>query len=167
MSGSKRAYQGIDKLRRTLRKIDPDMAKPVRAAVEDGARAIEFNILRDVPVDQGDLQRSISYKLGRDGFSAYVGAGADRASIVKLGFGQAERKYTKSGALTKATLANDDALFQAYKLHWLEEGTKPHGGHPGTPALHIKKRAFDATKVWLQEKLKDAIDEALERASRG
>lgn len=163
----KKSYAGIDKLRRTLRKIDPEAQTPVKEAVKNGAQLIEFDILRSVPVDEGDLQRSISYKLGRDGFTAYVGAGADRAQIVKKGFSQSVRRYTKTGALTKATIDDDNARFQAYKLHWFEEGTKPNGAHPGIPAMHIKKRAFDANKTWIRKQIDDGIAAALEKASRG
>jgi len=164
---SKKSYAGIDKLRRTLRKIDPDSQKLVKKAVKEGAEMIEFKILRSVPVDEGDLQRSISHKLGRDGFTAYVGAGADRAQVVSNGFAQSTRKYTKTGSLTKATIDNENARFQAYKLHWFEEGTKPNGAHPGIPAMHIKKRAFDSSKKWIRSQIDDAIDAALESASRG
>jgi len=162
-----KGYQGVDKLRKLLRKIEPEAQAPVKEAIKKGAELIEFDILRAVPVDEGDLQRSISYKLGRDGFTAYVGAGADRAQIVKNGFAQSARKYTKAGALTKATIDNDNARFQAYKLHWFEEGTKPNGAHPGIPAMHIKKRAFDANRQWIRDQINEAITEALEKASRG
>lgn len=164
---SKRAYQGVDKLRRLLRKIDPELTDNVRAVIRKGSQGIEFNMLASVPVDEGDLQQSISFKTGRDGFTAYIGPGVDRASITKLGFGMSEQKHTRSGALTKATIANNDARFQLYKAHWIEYGTKPHGGHPGQPARPFMTPAYDANKGWIQADLKNAIKEALEAAGRG
>ena len=47
-----------------------------RHAIADAADLIMFQQLRDVPVDEGDLARSIEIKLGNDKLSAEIGPGA-------------------------------------------------------------------------------------------
>jgi len=120
-----RGYAGMSKLRKLLNKMEPDTRGLVSDVIEDGAQAIRADMMIGAPVDDGDLVRSISYKLGRNGLSAYIGPGADRASIAKRGFGQSQRRYTKGGSLTSATLKDDHARLQLYKAHWYEHGTKP------------------------------------------
>jgi len=164
---SKSAYSGVAKLRRLLRKMDPETVKGVTDAMKRGAESIHYDMLSSVPQDSGDLARSIGTKKGRDGMTYYIGPGADRASVVKLGFGQADQKYTKSGALTKATISNNDARFQLYKANWIEFGTKPHGGHPGTPARPFLNPAYDANSRRIMSEVQNAIAKALESAANG
>jgi len=164
-ANSKRAYQGINKLRRLLRKMDPEITQPVKDAIKQGAQAIEADMMMGAPVDEGDLQRSISYKLGNDGMSAYIGPGADRAVIRKSGFAGGARKYTKSGDLTRATIKDDDARFQLSKANWIEFGVKPHGNHPGRPAAPFLNPAFDANRDWILREVQGAIDTAIKQAA--
>jgi hypothetical protein len=166
MSNSSRSYQGVDKVRRLLRKIEPEMTQGIRNTIEKGAKAIEADMLMGVPVDQGDLARSISYKLGRDGFTAYIGPGADRAKIIKTGFKDVSVKYTKAGNLSSASIKDKHALMQLFKAHWIEHGTKPHGNHPGRTASPFLNPAFDANKSWILRELEDEIDGTIAKAAR-
>lgn len=164
MSGG---YKGMSKLRKLLKKVDPEARGLVADVIEGGAKAIENSMIISAPVDSGDLVHSISYKLGRDGLSAYIGPGADRAAITKKGFGQTRRRYTSTGNLTSATIKDLDARFQLYKAHWIEHGTKGHGGHPGQPARPFINPAYDANANRIKRDLSKAIDDALEMAARG
>jgi len=161
-----RGYAGMSKLRKLLNKMDPEARDLVADVIKDGAQAIETDMMIGAPVDDGDLVQSISHKLGRNGLSAYVGPGASRASISKMGFGQSQRRYTKAGNLTSATIRDDHARFQLYKAHWHEHGTKPHGNHPGQPSRPFINPAYDANASWIKTRLKDAIDEALRISAR-
>lgn len=164
---SKRAYAGVDKLRKLMRKLDPETTQGVKDVLKDGADAIQFSMLMGAPVDEGDMARSIAVKLGRDGMTAYIGAGADRANIVKSGFGAVTAKYTKSGALTSATIKDKDALFQLYKSHWIEHGTSARGNHPGQRPRPFINSAYDAHADRIQAEMSKAIDEALRIAANG
>jgi HK97 gp10 family phage protein len=168
-----RGYAGVDKLRRLLKKIDPEVVAGVRAKVEEGSQAIARDMRAGAPRDQGDLLNSISYKLSGDKLAAYIGPGADRANIIKHGLKTTKTtkagstsllKTTKRGNLTSATIKDQNARFQLYKASWVEFGTKPHGSHPGTSARPFINPAFDANKNWLLNDMRVELDKALTRA---
>jgi len=168
-----RGYAGVDKLRRLLKKIDPEVVAGVREKVEEGAQAIEADMMMGAPVDTGELRYSISYKLSSDKLAAYIGPGADRANIIKHGLKTTKTtkkgtasllKTTKSGNLTSATIADQDARMQLYKANWVEYGTKPHGSHPGQPARPFINPAFDQNRDWLLRDMRVELDKALTRA---
>lgn len=159
-----RGFSNVSKLRRKLRKIDPEATRGVKKAVERAAQAIEADAIGNVPIDEGDLQRSISYKVGRDGFSAIIGPGVDRATIRSKGLGGATMKFTRSGALTSATIKDKDARFQLSKGLWVEFGTKSNDSGKSMPPRPFMQPAFDVNKGWAVREIREAISDALESA---
>lgn len=67
--------RGVSKLRRKLRRFDDDARREAQGAVAEAADLVRFHVLRRVPVDTGDLARSIEVKLGSDKLSAEIGPG--------------------------------------------------------------------------------------------
>lgn len=162
---SRRGYSGINKLRRTIRRMDDEVSGGIKKEIKSAAQSIEMDMLGMVPVDEGDLARSIAYKLGRDGLTAVIGPAADSVQI-KKGFGGVDLKYTKSGNLTAATIRNQKARFELYKAHWVEFGTKQ--GKPGSsaqPARPFIQPAYDANKDRFTKRVKDAVAKAIEVSS--
>ena len=145
MSGDKR-------LRRTLRRIEPQTGHEVGDAVERTARDIEANALMFVPVDEGDLARSIFAKRGRDGLTYVIGPGAKSVNISKNPFQRAALGI-KSGT-------QRDRYFQFFKGWWIELGTSRQ------PARPFMQPAFDLAKRRGLRDIQRAIGVALDKASR-
>lgn len=163
----RRGLEGLTSLRKKLRRMDDESTLRIRKEIEAGAREIERDQLGGVPVDEGDLALSISYKIGNDGFTAVVGPAADSVQI-KRGFGMADRKYTKAGNLTAATIRSDKARFNLYKAHWIEFGTKQ--GLPGSsaqPARPFIQPAWDANRDRIAYRVRSAVTQVLREASDG
>lgn len=160
--------QGVSNLRRTLRRIEPEMTEEARGAMQDGAEAITLDAVARVPRDEGDLARSIGYKLGRDGLTAIIGPAAKQVAMVGGRTSAGAPFATRSRRQRKLSIKNKEALFQFFKGYWLEYGTKGSPAHniPPLPAHPFMGPAFDLNKEWLLDKVRQGINRALERASR-
>ena len=153
----RKGFAGVTKLRRTLRRMDPELTDGVKAEIALVARQVETAMLGLVPVEEGDLAEVIAHKLGRDGLTAVIGPGAGSVQI-KKGMGLSAQKYKKDGSLTAATIRNNNVRFQLYKAHWIEFGTRRQGARPFIqPAFDINKDRF---KRNVRRAVKKAIDEA-------
>lgn len=165
--------QGTNKLRRTLRRLDSNLTKGIRHVIQQGAQAIEADALALVPVDEGDLARSIEYKLGRDGLTAVVGPAASAAEIKRKAtgsaFGQIRRRGKKRGQRVKLSKRNTELYFQFLKGYWIEFGTKGNSQRniPPQPARPFMGPAFAMNRAWITGRARRALRLALEQASRG
>ena len=67
-------FKQSNKLRRTLRRIEPEMIKGVKQELKSAAEHIHFDAItnahRQGLIDQGDMVASIAIKYGRDGLTA-------------------------------------------------------------------------------------------------
>jgi HK97 gp10 family phage protein len=160
-------FSGVTKLRKTLRRVDPEITKGLKDIVSNGAASIARDMAMMAPVDDGDLARSISYKMGRDGFTAVIGPGANNAQIRSKGFGEVKAKYTKSGALTKVTLRNKDARWQLYKALWVEFGTKTgKKGSSAQPARPFLAPAMDLNRGRISRSVSAEINRILTKVAQ-
>lgn len=161
--------KGINKLRRTLRKIEPEMQAPIRQAILNTAEAIKQDAIANAPIDEGDLIRSIDYKIGRDGFTAVVGPGAKAAEIQRKKAGSPFATRTAAGNEVRLSKTNKKLLFQFFKGYWIEFGTKgsPEHNIPPLPARPFMNPAYLLNEEYGKAQVRAAVSAALKRASRG
>lgn len=151
---------GVTKLRKTLRRLDPEIVKDLKTVVREGGEAIKQDQIAGAPVREGDLVREIDYKLGRDGMTVVVGPGAKRVNIAStLPFGEARMNLSP---------AKGHALLQFFKAYWYEFGTKgsPKRNIPPQAAKPFLIPAYDINKEWMLRRARKAIAEALAKASQ-
>lgn len=156
--------QGVNKLRRTLKRIDPEITSGVKIAIREGAEAIQADAIKLVPKDTGDLARSIDYRVSSDGLSAVVGPAARAAEIVRRKTGSAFK-----ASHVRLSARNKKLMFEYFKGWWVERGTKGSPKHniPPQPARPFMKPAYDLNESWILGRVKTGINKALDRASRG
>lgn len=161
--------RGINRLRQTLRRIEPEMQEPIRQAVLNTAEAIKQDAIAGAPIDEGDLVRSIDYKIGRDGFTAVIGPGAKAAEIARSRGGSAFATQDRRGEIIKMSAANKKLLFQFFKGYWHEFGTKgsPEHGIKPLRATPFMNPAYFLNEEYGKQQIRAAVKAALERASRG
>lgn len=155
--------QGAGKLKRKLRRIEPEITRGVRGAVGDVAEAIKQDAIALAPRDQGDLVRAIDAKVGRDGLAAVVGPGAVAADLAR------RRTGSVFGATNlRLSAKNQHLLLQFFKGYWIEFGTKKgDDGSHAQPARPFMQPAFDLNRDWGKEQIRHAVSNALKRVSRG
>lgn len=159
--------KGVTSLRRTLRRIEPEVTKQVRVAMEDGAEAIKLDAVARVPKAEGDLARSIDYQLGRDGLTAIIGPAAKQVAMVGGRTSATTPFATNSKRQRRLSTKNKEALLQFFKGYWIEYGTKgsPKRNIPPMRPHPFMGPAFDLNREWLLGKVREGIDKALEKAS--
>jgi len=165
--------KGVNRLRRTLRRAPDEISDGVVEVVRNGAEAVRLDAVTRVPVDEGDLRRSIDVKYGRDGLTAVVGPGASAAELaarknkraggVRSAFGAARR------ADVRLSKAKSEELFQYFKGVWIEFGTKgvPSRNIPPQPARPFMRPAMDVNRRYFTEESRRAIRRALDQLSTG
>ena len=82
--------EGPNRLRRKLRKIEPDITQQLRNVIRDGASRIAWTAAAFVPVDTGELRASIETKVSSDGMTAIIGPGAKAAEILETLYRETE-----------------------------------------------------------------------------
>ena len=156
--------QGVDKLRLKLRKMEKFVQSGIKPAILQTALEIEASAKQFVPVDKGDLQKSINHKVSGDGMAAVVGPYAKAAIVASL---------VKGGIFNNKSGGEMSALdkkkkFQFFKGYWTEFGTKgtPDRNIPPQPARPFMQPAFDANKTAGLERVKSAVDKQLKDVAR-
>lgn len=144
---------GDRQLRRTLRRIEPTTGKRVSGAIDRTGAAIEADMVRLVPKDEGDLAQAIARKTGRDGLTCVIGPGAKSVSISKNPFRQA--------ALGISSATKHWRYFQFFKGYWLEFGTSKMAPKP------FSQPAFDLNKAFGLKQIRAAVRVSLRDASSG
>lgn len=144
---------GLDRLNRKLKALPEIAEKRIRAAMEDSASEIVSMMKRLAPVDDGDLQMSISWTWGD----------APKGSMAVA---TVQRKRGRSGPRITIFAGNREAFY----ARWVEFGTAPHinGGrfagtkNPGTRAQPFFYVSFRANR----RRTKSAISRAITRAAK-
>ena len=184
MSRRRSRVRGVNKLRRTLKRIDPEVTADVKTAIREGAEAIQADAIKLVPKDTGDLARAIDYRVSSDGLAAVVGPAARAAEIVRRKTGSAFK-----ASQVRLSKRNKKLMFEFYKGWWIERGTKGSTKRtipfykgwwigrgtkgstkrniPPQPARPFMKPAFDLNESWILGRVKAGINKALDRASKG
>lgn len=158
-------FQGVTKLRKTLRRLEPEATKEIKAKIARGAQDIKDDAVRgarnlDKPgVGTGEMIRSITYTFGRDGMTALIGPGADRLKVSKSPFNTTLYK----------TKRDKEAAFNFFKAYWFEFGTKgyPKRNIPPQPARPFMNPAWDMNKDDLIRDIRAEVAKALKVAASG
>lgn len=138
-AAQRRGYAGVTKLRRTLRRLEPDATEGIRKALTEGAEAMHYDMLSNIPKDTGETAQHLSYKVARDGLTARVGF---------IG-----KKDVEGG----------------YVARFIEYGTKGHPAKniPPQPARPFMRPAFDNNKAWMLKQINKAIERTLQVLASG
>ena len=152
---------GVSKLRRTLRRLEPEMLTGIKTEFEKGAQAIEADMLSNAMAlglyDTGDMVDAISYKMGRDGLTGLIGPGASHMKVSKSPFNTTLYK----------TKPSKHMAMQFFKAYWAEFGTKAGKRGGPQPATPFVTPAFDANKDWIAKNTRDEIGKVLMQVSAG
>ena len=76
---------GFDGLAGDLRRLEKDIRRAAKPAIARSAKKLENRIRAAAPIDSGELRRSITSKVSRDGMSATITAKARHALPVEFG----------------------------------------------------------------------------------
>jgi len=129
--------RGVNKLRRTLRRLPSEVTIGIRNSIERGAAAIEADMMINIPKDTGDTAAKISSKVSRDGLTAQIG------------------------------FIGKKAVEGAYVARFIEYGTKGHGNVPPQPARPFMAPAFDANRDWIASEAQAQIRKVLFELTEG
>jgi len=160
--GKRKAWRGGTKLRRTLRRLEPEIKKELvdnfekyASDISDTAAYIAFSkgLYRE-----GDMIESIDYKMGRDGLTAVIGPGAKRIRISKSPFNTT--LYIKD--------KDKHAALQFFKAYWAEFGTKGSSEKnipPQVPTPFMNP-AYDAHKDRITKETRGMIGDILIKVTK-
>lgn len=156
-----RGYAGLSKLRKTLRRLEPEAAEGIKTSFKHGAELIQYDIIQNGLQHRitGDMLRSVDVKMGRDGLTAVIGPGASRIRIGKSPFDTTMYKSAEG----------KHQAFQFFKAYWIEFGTKgyPERNIPAQPAQPFVQPAYDANKGWIVRNVQDEIRATLRNVTSG
>jgi len=139
---SRSRISGVNRLRRKLRRLPDTIQTEVVRAVQDGGNRLEREVIAETPVDEGELRDTLKKQFGRDKLSVRVG-------------------WWEKGNLRNWRKAGWRAQFTLF-------GTKGSAKHniPAQPANHFLHRAFKRVRSQIRGRINQAIDTALEKASK-
>ena len=163
-SSQRSGIRGLAKLRRTLRRIEPEATVGLKKALRDGAEAIKRDAQALAPRDEGDLIAAIDATISRDGFTAVIGPGAKAVNAERAAGRAASR-----GKVVILSSANQELLFQFFKGLWFEFGTKgdPKRNVPPLAAQPFMGPAYDLNAAWIKNNARRELAKALQRAAAG
>jgi HK97 gp10 family phage protein len=157
-------FAGVTKLRKTLRRLEPEATEGIKDAMLEGAERIQRDALVNLRSQlsgrsEGELERSITYKMGRDKMTAVIGPGAKHVKITKNPFDTTQYKSKPS----KRSAMN------FFKGYWFEFGTKghPESNIPPQRARPYMNPAFDSNKNKLVKEVQAEIREVLRDLTDG
>jgi HK97 gp10 family phage protein len=157
MAARKSGFFGANKLRKTLKRLDPEITSGVKLAVKLGAEDISNDAAAIAYskgiYDTGDLVDSIEVQLGREGLTALIGPGAKRLKISKSPF----------NTTLYVTDRDKYAAWQFFKGYWAEFGTKgdPANNVPPQTPRPFMQPAYDANKGTMSTQIQKAVNRAL------
>lgn len=136
-AAQRRGLRGVSKLRRTLRRLEPEAREGIKHAIEKGAEGIKADMMILIPKDTGETAVLIDKKIARDGLTA------------RIGF--VTKKAQKDG----------------YVARFIEFGTKgfPDRNVPAQAARPFMQPAFDRNKEWILRDCKREIAKALKKVT--
>lgn len=151
------SIKGLDSLKKKLARLPAVAQKRIREAMEAGASEIVSMMKSLVPVDSGDLKRSIAWTWGA------APKGALTLASVK----------GKGGSDNMITIYAGNA--DAYWARWVEFGTKSHtaGGEfagatiPAIPASPFFFVSYRANRKRVKGRITRAINKAAKEVAAG
>ena len=73
MAGRRSGIKGVNRLRRTLRRLPDAVTEDIRNEIIYAAKLVHATALQTVPAKTGNLASLLSWKTSRDGLSARIG----------------------------------------------------------------------------------------------
>jgi HK97 gp10 family phage protein len=104
--------EGLDRLARKLRRIPDEVRRELKEAIRQGAEDMTRLAKRLAPVDDGDLQMSITYRWGNE----------EKIKYASLQFGAAGRGKGDAELTAIVSAGNTKVRY----AHLVEFGAKPH-----------------------------------------
>ena len=159
----KRGYAGFNKLRKTLKRLEPESKAEIVKVFESGASDIERDAIGGAYsaglYKTGDMIEAITVKYGREHMTAVIGPGADRVKISKSPF----------NTTLYVTDRDKRAAWQFFKGYWAEFGTKGSAKHniPPQQATPFMQPAFDANKDHISRSVQAAVGKVIAKVSAG
>lgn len=153
--------EGGARLRRILNRIPEAVAAEVKREIDDAAELTKFEMLKRVPVREGDLAASIEIWKSRDGLSVKVGPGARTRRAKKRGGWRA--KFIEFGT-------RPHSLAKGAKLGGKTRRARRQGQgaqHPGAAPRPFIVPAFQAAKAIFRPRINAAVNRALRHTSHG
>lgn len=159
MAARKSGLQGLGRLRRKLRRLPEAATAALKAVIAEEAEFVQYEQLRRVPVNTGNLASAIEIRISRDGLTATIGVGARTKRAARLGwyahlveFGTAPHRIRarRGGA---GVLADGETVFGR------------HANHPGTPARPFVLPALKENQGDVLRRIDHAVDAALRRVA--
>lgn len=155
-----------DKLRKLFNRIEPELARPVRAAVKASATRVKVNAIasaleQDIR-DTGDMIASIDYKLSYRGMVAVIGPGAQSAYVRKSAFanlGTRADKYKRP----ETKIRHKTAQMNFMKGYWAEITVPKHIARPPRPFMNA---AYEENRLQIEKWFDKAIDKSLSATIR-
>lgn len=165
ISNQARGIQGLSAARRKLRLIHTVTENTLKPVMKEVAESIKQDAIARVPIDTGDLARSIDYTQSSDGLTAVVGPGAKAVRIIKRRVGSA---FAVRSSDLKLSTRSKGLLMQYFKGYWLEFGTKgdPSRNIPPLPARPFMGPAYDVNAEWAKKRVRAEIAATLNRVAR-
>lgn len=162
MSGRKYGYSGMNKLRKTLKRLEPESVKGIKTELASGAESIWMDAVVTLQSKlsgngYGDLVASMTIKYGRDGLTAVIGPGAKTVTINKSPWNT--RLYVKDKQKHEA--------WQFFKGYWFEFGTKgyPEKNIPEQRPQPFMQPAYDGNKNRIFKNIQKEISDTLFKLS--
>jgi hypothetical protein len=127
------------------------MSEGIKDVILDGARSIKQTQITSAPRRDGDLQASIDFKIGRDGFTAVIGPGANAVEIARRRAGSA---FAVGPRGIRMSRRNKKLLFQYFKAYWAELGTKGNAKKniPEQRPRPFIRPSFDVHRGWMRDR---------------
>jgi len=161
----KTKIKGINKLRKTLNRLEPEEKAIVqralaKAAVRIKRDAIGLAIEQDIRLT-GDLIRSIEVQRSRDKMTAIIGPSARDARVRKNPFHTGQYASIKQPA---AQIRSAEAQWNLMKGWWAEFGTEGPIEQDPQPFMNP---AFDMNERALRQEVRRSVNKALKKAALG
>lgn len=127
------------RFRRLMNRLPDDMTDPISKAIAESTEAVWADAVTRVPINTGELQRSIGKRVTPT--SGEVGFSSKRF----------RREWKKAG----------------WRALFVENGTKGSPAHniPPQPARPFLRPAFEANREWIMQRHRRAVAETLARAA--
>lgn len=156
--------KGINKLRRTINRLEQEEREVIQKALYRAARdiqkdAIGIATLKNIRLT-GEMIESISIKRSRDKLSAVIGPGADRITQLK------NNPWNTSGFTGKRSdtvIKNNEAQWNMMKAWWAEFGTGPPVPQDPRPFMNP---AWEENKDKFTRHVRAAVKRTLRKVSR-
>jgi HK97 gp10 family phage protein len=163
---------GVGSFNRKLKKLLPEVKAEIRKAIQDGAEAIVQGQKRLAPVDDGDLQMSITWRWGTDPrikyavmkFSGGIRNDPELTAIISAGNTRVRYAHIIEFGAQKHVIKPKNTQGSLYiEGKWLAPGRSVD--HPGVKATPFFYPVYRAHRKAVRGKISRAINKAAKRVA--